>query len=137
MAKKRRKGEGSGRGQTQRFFRRAIDGSHWLFLCFTPERQKRCLEMLMELIAGGDREGVLLGQVHVPAGVLWNGEECHAYAVPKSQLDGPALWRALREHFGYECPEPTSDIFTLGVKPEDDEALDRAGLFGRGRGTTR
>jgi hypothetical protein len=37
----------------------------------------------------------------------------------------------LRKHFGYEYPEPTSDAFTLGVTPEDDELLDRVGLFGR------
>jgi len=105
------------------FFKR-----HWSFLCFTPERGDQLQAMLTEI---AENKTFPVSTIYFPPGVLWNGEECNAVFVPKSDLDRATLLRGLRRHLGYEAPGRTSDIFTLGVTPEDDEALDRVGLFGK------
>jgi hypothetical protein len=74
-----------------------------------------------------------LGRVVFPPGVLWNGEACVACFVRKDQLGPAVLAAGLRKHLGYELPEPDSDVFTLGVTPEDDTRLERVGLFGQKR----
>jgi hypothetical protein len=110
--------------------RTLLDGSHWAFLCFTPERRGRLKAMFMEFV--GACYGLSVAAAHFPAGVLWNGEPCDAFFVPKKGLDPDTLVAGLRKHLGYENPDPGSNVFTLGVTPEDDAALDRVGLFGKG-----
>jgi hypothetical protein len=110
--------------------RKALDGSHWVFLCFTPERGEMLQVMIAEAIVAAGRT-VELGHTYFPAGVLWNGRECNAVFVRKTELGREALERGLRKHFGYERPAAGNDIFTLGVTAEEDAALDRVGLFGR------
>jgi hypothetical protein len=116
--------------KARQMMREFLDGSHWSFLCFTPERAEKAMVMLCELIVETGQT-LSIGRVYFPPGTLWNGRECNAMFVPKAQLAGSTLARGLRKHFGYENPEPESDVFTLGVTPEEDAALDRVGLFGQ------
>jgi hypothetical protein len=110
--------------------RQLLDGSHWSLLCFTPERAERLQVMLYEInVARG--EALPITHIYFPPGVLWNGQQCNAVFIRKSDLDGRTLVAGLRQHFGYEYPEPQSDLFTLGVTEEDDALLDRVGLFGK------
>jgi hypothetical protein len=111
-------------------FRDLLNGQHWLFLCFTPARYELCRTMLLEIIVATDK-ALSIGVAQIPPAVLWNGEACVALTVPKAQLPAATLAAGLRKHLGYECPEVDSDVFTLGVTPEDDAALSRVGLFGR------
>jgi hypothetical protein len=127
--RRKRKGE-SWNVQDPRDVRRLFDGSRWAFLCFTPDRGDALQAMLADLIIATGK-GLKVVHVHFPPGVLWNKEECHAIFVPKASVDREAFYRALREHLGYERPDASSDVFTLGVKPEDDAELDRVGLFSR------
>jgi hypothetical protein len=106
-----------------------FNGQHWVFLCFTPDRAEKLQNMIAELIVEGGA-GLKVGYTHFPPGVLWNGEECFAVFIRKADVDRETLARGLRQHLGYERPNSDSDVFTLGVKPEDDAALDRVGLFG-------
>jgi hypothetical protein len=120
-------------GETRKVIESMLDGQHWLFLCFTPERYTKLCLMFAECQMFPECRGVTRSatkHMHFPQGVLWNKEECHAYAVPKGLLPSTTLAAGLRKHFGYEYPEPTSGVFTLGVTAEDDAALSRVGLFG-------
>jgi hypothetical protein len=110
--------------------RALLDGQHFVFLCFLPGRAAS----LGKVVAAAKGPGPV-GLVHfsVPPGALWNGEACEVFAVPKSAVGRAALDRGLREHLGYEMPAAESDLFTLGVTPEDDAELGRVGLFGEAR----
>jgi hypothetical protein len=110
--------------------RELLDGTRWVFLCFLPDRAEALKNMLVEVMQESGK-GLQIGHTHFGPGVLWNGEEAHAFIVPKACLSREALFRGLRRHLGYECPNPTSDVFTLGVLPEDDEKLARTRLFAR------
>jgi hypothetical protein len=126
---------------------------HWWFLCFIPGGHEKLAATLAghaaesgrglrlvhahapgtppELFRGPGDEWVEAFHVHFPPGVLWNGAECHAYFVPKSQLDRAALEGGLLKRLGYERPPAGASVFSLGVTGEDDAARDRLGLFGR------
>jgi hypothetical protein len=91
--------------------------------------------MLLELIVETG-QAMHLGRAQIPAGVLWNKRPCLLVCVPKKELPAAVLVRGLRKHLGYECPEPTSDVFTLGIPPDEDAALGKVGLFGDAKFTT-
>jgi len=105
-----------------------LNGKQWVFLCFTRERLMKLKTMLCEAIVATNK-GMHIGHIHFPTGVLWNGKGCEGFTVPKDELPWSLLSPGLWKHFGYEMPETTSDLFTLGVSPEDDAELDRVGLF--------
>jgi hypothetical protein len=133
MKWKKKSGRVSGeeaRQQVREFF----SGRYWCFLAFTPERGEALKIMLAEAIAAAPGK-VEFTHAHFPPGMLWNGEECHALFVVKDHLPRGVVVAGLHKHFGYECPDPASNIFTLGVTPEDDALLDRVGLFGRKEAT--
>lgn len=103
---------------------------NWLFLCFTSEARGTLQSMLGTLRQTGGWNG-RIGLTEIPAGVLWNGEACLLSIIRRDALPSKALRSALRDFFGYENPDASANLFTLGVTPEDDEALSRVGLFGR------
>jgi hypothetical protein len=112
-------------------FRDLMNGQHWVFLCFTPAVVESLQALLNELVAAGTRT-VTFRHAYVPPGRLWNRRECNVIAVPKADVGYEDLAPGLRKHLGYECPDlATSDVFTLGVTPEEDAELDRVGLFGK------
>jgi hypothetical protein len=102
-----------------------FNDDHWAFLCFTEDRQQKAIIMLAAFMktAREAKKPLSVRHVHLPAGLLWNGRECHAYFVPKKHLDGATLFPALRKHFGYEIPEPGNSVFTLGIPEDEDDAL--------------
>src|SRR5262245_39886552 len=106
-----------------------LGGTHWVFLCFLPDRWDAVQTMIAEWMVELNRD-LTVTAIHFPAGVLWNGEECHTLTVPKADIPHELLARGLRKHFGYENPPTESDWFTLGVDMDDDAELDRVGLFG-------
>jgi hypothetical protein len=112
------------------------NGQHWVFLCFTPERAETLNRLLSELIVARKQKGLEIGKAQIPAGVLWNGRPCTIVTLPKAQVTAAELGPKLHGHLGYELPEPTSDVFTLGVTPEEDAALDRVGLLGTRKGNS-
>jgi hypothetical protein len=109
-----------------------LDGTRWLFLCFTPERLERLGVMIGEAIKETGR-AIEIGHCHIQSGVLWNGAECRAIVVAKDQIDRATLFAGLRKHFGYEMPADGDNVFTIGITPEEDALLDQVGLFGKGK----
>jgi hypothetical protein len=106
-------------------------GNCWVFMCFTPQDADKCRRMLAGLFAGIGQHHPHVRHLHFPPGVLLAYlEECHVVTVLKCELPQPDLLRGLRTHFGYERVEATSDVFTLGIDPEDDAAM-ALGLLSR------
>jgi hypothetical protein len=110
--------------------RAIMNGRHWVFLCFSPAAVESLQALLNELVAAGNKT-VTFRHAYIPPGRLWNRRECNVIAVPKADVGYEDLAPGLRKHLGYECPEATADVFTLGVTPEEDAELDRVGLFGK------
>jgi hypothetical protein len=107
-----------------------LGDQNWTFLCFTEDRARKVATMLAEI---GVKRGqpLTIRRTTIPAGVLWNAQPCKLYSVPKGELDDLALHRGLCKHLGYELLYLASDVFTLGIPCEADEALNRVGLFSR------
>ena len=103
-------------------FRDYAKGTHWVFLCYTKERFDRLCKVVAEQVLARD-ESVPVESGQLPAGFLGAQDPGVLVAVPKSAWGQDDLHAALREHFGYEQPDPRSDLFTLGIAAEDDEKL--------------
>jgi hypothetical protein len=106
-----------------------LNGAHWVFLVFSPDRAEK-LQAMIDDIAARKQRSLKCEHGYIPAGVLWNGRECNVVSTPVTELDRVALARGLRQYLGYERPNPDSNVFTLGVTAEEDEELDRVGLLG-------
>jgi len=109
--------------------RALLDGCHSLFLCFTSDGALKLDDLLIGL-AIRRKQVVRVTTVRVPPGVLWNDEPCTVLAIAKGVLPRSALFTALGQQLGDRRPSQYPDVFTLGVLPEDAEALDQVGLFG-------
>jgi hypothetical protein len=91
----------------------------WTFLCFTEEAWGDLEVMLNKRAALGHPVNPV--RLEMPGGTLPPfSESCHAIFVPKHEWDRHALHKMLREQFGYEDIDDTSDLFTLGVLGHDD-----------------
>jgi hypothetical protein len=120
-----------GKGFDKSSFRALLDevlsfGEYWIFFVFTPQRGDRLQDLLRGVEPPLDAGDVY--HVYVPPGILWTKEECQFVAIPKAKLPADQLRAGLRQHLGYEYPSVHSNIFTLGIKPEDDTAMDKPGF---------
>jgi hypothetical protein len=102
-------------------WRTLFNGQSWVFLVFTRDRYEKFQRLFAQLIARSDK-AVRISRTTLPPGLLCE-EGCEAYSVPKADADRATVARLLREHFGYENPSKGSDIFTLGVMPEDERRI--------------
>jgi hypothetical protein len=103
-----------------------LGGSHWCFLAFTPEQRDRLYLMIAENYwacadTAPSGKKVLKGVEFTPVNLLlWNGAECQALFVARDQWPPGVMEAGLRKHFGYECPDPDSNVFRPGGTPEED-----------------
>jgi hypothetical protein len=114
--------KGNSKMRLDKALHRYVNGRFWVFFVFDSVREDDLFLLLDE--AGVHRVVYL----EVPKNVLWNREACKIIVVPKAKLSPETLSAGLRTHLGYPELKHMKDIFTLGIKPEDDAAMDRPGF---------
>jgi hypothetical protein len=106
-----------------------LAGESWCFFDFTEYITDSTPDPLGEMLEDFRRSGYSLSTTlaRFSAGRLWNGEPAIAVFLPRDSVPREVMHAGLRKYLGYETPGPGDFIFPLGIKPGDDDALQRRG----------
>jgi hypothetical protein len=102
-----------------------LAGESWSFFAFTGSAMDQLTDMMEDFGRSGHYPRPTLARFS--AGQLWTGERAIAVFFPRDSLPREVMHAGLRKYMGYENPGPGDFIFTLGIEPGDDDALQRRG----------
>jgi hypothetical protein len=102
-----------------------IRPDRWTFLVFDREASDQ-LERLVHDLTRQVAPPWQFESGALPPGWVKGIRGCWLFALQKEQFPRDLLVPLLRKHLGYEAPDATADLFTLGIFQGEDDILSAA-----------